>query len=76
MDVISLDTWIVLCLTTIKFEPSLFSVSSFTLANVANIYTFMILFDFCLLPEEFCNQIVCVHNFERHMQITDRYVPW
>jgi hypothetical protein len=55
----SLDTWTVVHMTASKFKPLIFPVSGFDLSNVANIFIFMILDDFCLLSidkvvEEFC----------------------
>jgi hypothetical protein len=44
-------------MTAANFKPLMFSVSGFTLSNVQNIFIFMILDDFCLLPALFflCN---------------------
>jgi hypothetical protein len=47
----SLVMWTVVCLTAAKFKPLIFPVSGFALSNGANIFIFMILYDFCLLPE-------------------------
>jgi hypothetical protein len=46
----NLDTEAVVHMTAAKFEPLIFPVSGFALPNVANIFIFMILDDFCLLP--------------------------
>jgi hypothetical protein len=46
----SLDTLTVVQMTAGKFKPSIFSGLGFALSNVANIFIFMILDDFCLLP--------------------------
>jgi len=46
----NLDIKMIVCLTATKLEPIIFSVLSFALANVANIYIFMILYDCYLLP--------------------------
>jgi hypothetical protein len=46
----SLLTWTVVRLTAPKFKPLIFPVSGFALSNVTNIYIFIILYDFCLLP--------------------------
>jgi hypothetical protein len=46
----SLVTGMVVCLTATKFKPHIFLVSGFALSNVANIFIFMILYDFCLFP--------------------------
>jgi hypothetical protein len=45
----SLDTWTVVNTTAAKFKPLVFPVSGFALSNIANIFVFMILYDFCLL---------------------------
>jgi hypothetical protein len=37
-------------MTAAKFKPLILSVPGFALSNVANIFFFMILDDFCLLP--------------------------
>jgi hypothetical protein len=43
-----------------KFEPFVFSVLSFALANVANMYMFMILYDFlCCLPSFVTESYMC-----------------
>jgi hypothetical protein len=59
-------------MTAAKFKPLIFSVSGFTLSNVANIFIFMILDDFCLLPALFCYVIINVRNFESFMHIANR----
>jgi len=51
------------CLTATKFEPLLFPVLVFVFSFVSNIEIFVILYDFCLLPDI----IVNVRNFERQM---------
>jgi hypothetical protein len=45
----SLVSWTVVWLTAGKFKPLIFPVSGFALSNVANIFIFMILYDFFLL---------------------------
>lgn len=50
----SLDTCTVVHVTASNFKLLIFSVSGFTLSNIANIFDFYILNEFCLLPEEFC----------------------
>jgi hypothetical protein len=47
----SLVPWTVACLTAAKSKPLIFLVSGFALYNVANIYIFIILYDFCLFPQ-------------------------
>jgi hypothetical protein len=56
----SLVTWTVIHMTAAKFKPLIFSVLGFALSSVANIFIFMILDDFCLLPAWFCYVIVNV----------------
>jgi type III secretory pathway component EscS len=51
-------------MTAAKFKPLTFSVSSFALSIVANIFVFMILDYFCLLIALFCYVIINVQNFE------------
>jgi hypothetical protein len=46
----SLDTRTVVQMTAAKFKPFIFSVLDFAMSNVANIFTFMILDVFRLLP--------------------------
>jgi hypothetical protein len=55
-------------LDTTNFKHLIFSMSVFTLYCTANIFVPMILYDFCLLPAQFCHIIVyirkvksCVH---------------
>jgi hypothetical protein len=45
----SLVTWTVVRFTA-KFKPLIFSVPGFAFSHVANIYIFIILYNFCLLP--------------------------
>jgi hypothetical protein len=45
----SLVIWTVVCLTATKFNPLVLSVLGFALSNIANIYIFVVLYDFCLL---------------------------
>jgi len=65
----SLDTWTIVCvcLTATKNEPFIFPALGFAFAYVSNIYIFMLLYDFCLLPAYFFYIIVNVRNFERQM---------
>jgi hypothetical protein len=54
----------------------MFSVSSFALANVANILIFMNLNDFCLLPAYLYYVTVNVWSLESDVHITNRCAPW
>jgi hypothetical protein len=36
-------------MTAAKFKPFVFPVSGFALSNMADIFVFMVLYDFCLL---------------------------
>jgi hypothetical protein len=49
----SLVTWVVVSLATAKFKPLIFSLSDFALSYAANMFIFMILYDFCLLCAHF-----------------------
>jgi hypothetical protein len=51
-------------------------VSAFALSFAANIVIVMILYDFCLLPAQFCYIIVYTQKFESRVQIVDRCAPW
>jgi hypothetical protein len=61
----NLITWTVIHMTAAKFKPLIFSVSCFALSNVANIFIFMILDNFCLLPAIFCYVIINVRYIFR-----------
>jgi hypothetical protein len=50
----NLVTWTFISLTAAKFKPFIFSVSGFTLSYAANMFILMILYDYCLLPAQFC----------------------
>jgi hypothetical protein len=39
-------------------------------------FLLMILYDFCLLPAQFCYIIIYMRNVESHVQVTDRCPPW
>jgi hypothetical protein len=67
----SLVTWTVVSLTTAKFKPLVFSMSGFTLSYIANMFILMILYDFCLLPAQFCY----TRKVESCVQIADRCAP-
>jgi hypothetical protein len=36
----------------------------------------MILYNFCLLAAQFCDEVINIRNFERHMHIAYRCAPW
>jgi hypothetical protein len=65
----SLVTWTVVSLTTAKFKPLIFSMSGFTLSNTTNMFVLMILYDFCLLPAQFCYIIIHIWKVESRVQI-------
>jgi hypothetical protein len=44
--------------------------------TTANIWINMILYDFCLLPAQFSDEIINVRNVESHMQFADLCAPW
>jgi hypothetical protein len=46
------------------------------LSFAANVFFLMILYDFCLLPAQFCCIIVYIRTVGRHRQIADRCAPW
>jgi hypothetical protein len=50
----SLVTWMVVSLTGAKFKPIIFSVFGFALSYTMNMFILMILYDFSLLPAQFC----------------------
>jgi hypothetical protein len=50
--------------------------SDFALSYIANIFILMILYDFCLLPSQFCYTIVYIRKVENRVQIADRCAPW
>jgi hypothetical protein len=62
-------------MTTAKFKPFVFPVSGFALSNIANIFVFMIYYDFCLQPAWFCYVIVNIRNLESHMHNADGFAP-
>jgi hypothetical protein len=72
----SLVTLMVVGLTATKLEPLIFSMCGFALSYAVNMYILMILYDFCLLPAQFCYIIVCIQKVESRVQITDRCAPW
>jgi hypothetical protein len=52
-----------LCLTAARFKPLIFPVSGFALSNVANIWIFVILYDFNLLPAQSKSKSYCDWQF-------------
>jgi hypothetical protein len=63
-------------LITAKFKPLMFSMSGFTLFYNPTMFILMILYDFCLLPAQFCYVILYIEWIESCVQIVDRYVLW
>jgi hypothetical protein len=59
-------------LTTIKFKHLISSMSGFALSYTANMFSLMILYDFCLLPAQFCYIIVYTRKVESCVKIADR----
>jgi hypothetical protein len=51
-------------------------VLGFAFSYIANILVNVILYDFCLLPAQFSDEIINVRNFESHIQFADRCAPW
>jgi hypothetical protein len=50
--------------------------SGVTLSYIANMFIFMILYDFCLSPAHFCHIIVSIPKVESYVQVVNRCVPW
>jgi hypothetical protein len=53
------------CLTAAKFDPFIIPLLSFALACIANIYIFMILYDFCC----------CLQSFVTKLYMTEFWTP-
>jgi hypothetical protein len=70
-----LVTWTVVSLTTAKFKPITFSTSGFALSYADTMFILMILYDFCLLPAQFCCTIVYIRKVKSRVQIADRCAP-
>jgi hypothetical protein len=70
-----LVTSTVVSLTAAKFTPHIFPVCFFTFSYTATIFILMILYDICLLPPQFCYQIVYIWKVESRVQIADRCTP-
>jgi hypothetical protein len=67
--------WQLSDLTAAKFKPHIFPMSGFALSYAANIFILMILYDFCLLPAQFCYIIIYIRNVESRVQIADLCAP-
>jgi hypothetical protein len=52
--------------------PNGFSMSGFTLSYTSNMFILMILYDFSVLPAQFCYIIVYIREVESCVQIVDR----
>jgi hypothetical protein len=65
----SLVTWMVISLTTAKFKPLIFPMFGFNLSYTAN----MILYDFCLLPLQFCYIITEISRSRSLLPATRRH---
>jgi hypothetical protein len=71
----SLDTWTVVQMTAAKIKPFIFRVCGFALSNIAHIFIFMIVNDFCSSSALLCCVIVNVWSLESRMHIADRCAP-
>jgi hypothetical protein len=58
-----------------KFKPLLFSVSGLPLSYTANTFILTILYDFCLLPAQFCHIVAYMRKVENSVQTADRFAP-
>jgi hypothetical protein len=65
----SLVTWTVVSLTTAKFKPLIFYMSTFALSYTVNMFILMILYYFCLLPAQFYYIIVYIHKVESRVHL-------
>jgi hypothetical protein len=72
----SLITWMVVSLSTAKFKPLIFSVYGFALFCTAVMCVLMILYDFSLLPAQFCYIIIYIGKVESCVQIANWCAPW
>jgi hypothetical protein len=59
-------------LTTPKFKPLIFFISGFALTYAPNMFMLTILYDFCLLPAQFCFMIVYIWKVENRVQIAGK----
>jgi hypothetical protein len=64
--------WTVVSLTASKFKHL---VSGFPFSYAAKMFIILILYDFCLLPDQFCYIIVYTQKVESCVQISDLYAP-
>jgi hypothetical protein len=55
-----LNHWTIVSLTTTEFKPLILSMSGFALSYTSNIFILMTLYDFCLLPAQFCYIIIYI----------------
>jgi hypothetical protein len=60
----SLITSTVVSVTTATYNSLMLSISGFALSYIANMFILMILYDFCLLPVQFCYIIVYIPKVE------------
>jgi hypothetical protein len=58
------------------FKPLTLSMSGFALSYTVNVFILMILYDFCVLPAQFCYIIVYIWKVESCVEIVDRCAPW
>jgi hypothetical protein len=60
-----------------KLKPLIFSVSGFRFSDVANVFVFIILYDFCLLSAQCRCVVINVRRLEtyEYVQPLDRYAP-
>jgi hypothetical protein len=58
-----------------KLKPHVFCMSGFTLSYTANVVILAILYEFCLLPAQFCYIIVYILRVESRVQIADLCAP-
>jgi hypothetical protein len=70
----SLVTWTVVSLTAAKFKHLIFSMSVFALSYATNMFIHIILYDFWLLPAQFCYIIVHIWKVESFITCTLRQV--
>jgi hypothetical protein len=59
-----------------ELKPLIFSVLGFTFSDVMNICIFVILYNLCLLPAQFCYVIINIRYLEGHVQLMDRCALW
>jgi hypothetical protein len=71
-----LVTVTVVSLTATKFKPHIFSACRFTLSYAVHMFIIMILYDFYLLPAQFCYIVIYLQKVESRVQIMDWCAPW